>query len=151
MRGGGCQPRLNPSPIPRFPDNREISREFCKIWGSAPNFGAQSASWFNGLQLNSLRTVTGNFRRPNREYSIRNREFCLNSGRRPRMGVGQREASPRWIMSSKRLEQRAYWGQMDRARSGRHLGRFSRGHAGAEGASSPFSPVRSTHRRAPVR
>src|SRR5262249_34860026 len=70
----------------RFPDNREINREFCKIRPSASNFDAQLASRFSGLPLNSLRMGTGNFRRANREYSTRNREFSRRVQARHGMG-----------------------------------------------------------------
>jgi hypothetical protein len=52
---------------PKFPDNRENNREFCRFqpfWG---DFGAQLAGEFNSLQPNSLRIGTGNFCDPNRE------------------------------------------------------------------------------------
>jgi hypothetical protein len=41
--------------------NRELNREFLRIPALLRDFRAQSASEFNGLQLNSLRNGTGNF------------------------------------------------------------------------------------------
>jgi hypothetical protein len=55
--------------------NREKYREFCRLEALHCDFGAQSASEFNGFQLNSPRNGTGNFRTCIRENSARNREF----------------------------------------------------------------------------
>ena len=51
----------NPSPQPKFPNNREKYREFCKIWLLIGHFRVRSTSKCNGLQWNSLRMGTGNF------------------------------------------------------------------------------------------
>jgi len=65
----------------KFPENREFNREISKIRGRMTLSSGESVNAFNLLDLNSLRTGTGNFLCTNREIVFASREFgtdCLH-------------------------------------------------------------------------
>jgi hypothetical protein len=72
--GGGSLPRTRLR-APEFPANREKYREFSRFRAFDVDSMPNSARTFGHLDGSSLRTRTGNFRRPNRELIREIREF----------------------------------------------------------------------------
>src|SRR5262249_30799913 len=79
----------------KFPANREINREFCRIRPSTAIFVSDQDA--DSIAYNSLRNGTGNFQRRIRENFSKNREFPPRSSiQRPlrRMGFSVVTARP---------------------------------------------------------
>src|SRR5207244_3385010 len=74
LRGGGCTPDRTGLHV-KFPDNREINREFCRFRRSAAILASNRRA--NSMTSSEIPYAMeqGNFCRPNREFFSRNREF----------------------------------------------------------------------------